>query len=33
MSGGDGLSQFTAAAPGEVTMANFANGGNPPRYE
>ena len=30
MSGGDGLSQFTAAAPGEVTMANFANGGNPP---
>ena len=30
MSGGNGLSQFTAAAPGEVTMANFANGGNPP---
>ena len=30
--GGDILSNagFTAAAPGEVTMANFANGGRPP---
>jgi len=30
MSTQDSLSMFTAAAPGEVTMANFANGGRPP---